>query len=246
MTTIDVFEVAGTLGGYQSSASQRVSDPTADWLGTGLAGNANFNHIPVDYPAAVYPMGPSINTGVKNLTAAINSAANPFILVGTSQGACVIADVYDQLRSGNLTSHRSNLLAGITFGNPRRQAGHSFTGGTDPGGVGADKKPLADTEDLWWDFAVPGDPISTVGVHPFTGAKAYWMHQCWEALLGNIPLLNGNILALAPTVFDAATSMGPTEPHGEWGVWDPINMGRCSATGGKSCYQLALAYILTI
>ena len=58
---------------------------------------------------------------------------------------------------------------GYTFGNPWRMRGHTFPGGTDPGGRGIASTNLTAAQipkdangiDTWWDFANPGDLYTT-------------------------------------------------------------------------------------
>src|SRR6185437_12558103 len=45
----------------------------------------------------------------------------------------------------------------------RRQAGHTIPGGIDPGGHGIVTPNLADTEDIWWDFAAGKNMIGSPG-----------------------------------------------------------------------------------
>lgn len=162
------------------------------WALTGTD-QSRFEWINVPYPAAQYPMGPSVSTGATWLINQIKQTPGPFILIGDSQGCQVAAAVYDELRFGTLKSRRQDLLAALAYGNLRREKGHTFPGYPDPapGTSGMcdvslmTKAPyknsanfdnpaggnLIDTEDLWWDFCVAGDyyactPIDGVTVVP--------------------------------------------------------------------------------
>jgi len=104
---------------------------TSDWLSNALDPD-RFTWQLVDYPAWTYPMETSINVGVEMMAELIASTTTDFVLVGTSQGADVISNVYDELRTGALTAYRSRLRAGVTFGNPMRQAGHTFPAAPTP------------------------------------------------------------------------------------------------------------------
>lgn len=77
----------------------------------------------IEYPAAVFPMGTSIDIGVANVISQINNlpAGTPFALGGYSQGASVMSKVYTQIRSGSLTSRAASFKGGVMFGNPSRQ-----------------------------------------------------------------------------------------------------------------------------
>lgn len=151
---ITVFEVGGTnMVGYtgleESPSTVR-----------GLVQSDNVTWKVVPYPATI-PFRPSWEQGVDTLIDMINETPGRFILVGTSQGAIVTSLVYDQLRTGSLTARRGDLLAGFTFGNPMREAGHTFPDGYDPGGQGIQSFHLSNTESLWWDMANRGDVITS-------------------------------------------------------------------------------------
>lgn len=138
-----------------------------------------FEWINVPYPAAQYPMGQSVYYGAQWLMNQIRETPGPFILIGDSQGCQVAGAVYDELRFGSMQDRRSDLLAGVMFGDLRREKGHTFPGYPDPnpnssgmcdvslmttGPYAGSANPydptignLVDTEDLWWDMCVAGD-----------------------------------------------------------------------------------------
>jgi hypothetical protein len=136
--------------------------------------------VPIDAPWSFGPIPPgaptspsyvqSVEIAVTNATAWID--ANPhqtFGLGGYSQGAEAASRILAEIMTGSLQSARPNLIGGYTFGNPWRLTGHTFPGGTDPGGRGiastnltAEQIPKdADGVDAWWDFANPGDLYTT-------------------------------------------------------------------------------------
>src|SRR5262249_11915723 len=103
------------------------------------------------------------------------------------QGAGIVATVYDEIRYRSLKSRRADFLGGVAFGNPRRQAGHTFPHCPNPGGHGiawdiarADYL-LSDCEELWWDFAVPGDQAACT---PDSQA-GQWETAIYQSLLSN-------------------------------------------------------------
>ena len=253
---ITVYELSDTLGRYQRSDSTLTTDPDLDWLHDGLASNAMFTHVPVFYPASVWPMPWSIRQGVEATIAAISATPGPFILVGTGQGAVVVSDVYDQIRSGSLWSRRSDFLAGITFGNPRRPRGHTFPGCPDPGGWGVHDELLLNPEPHWWEFAIPGDPLSCVGTLPWAGTNNEWITTSWRRMRDD--RWDGTLGRLIALIFDppmdiiriASTLLNRWQnidchPFNAWGLYDPINQGLSQITGGGSCYATALSYILS-
>jgi hypothetical protein len=121
-----------------------------------------FDWIPIDYPATMFPMGPSIDKGVAKLIEQIKSRPGKFALVGYSQGGIVISTVYNELRFGSLQDRRQDLVAGVALGNPMREAGHIVPGGSDPGGHGIMAQRLVNTEPLWWEICNRSDIACTV------------------------------------------------------------------------------------
>lgn len=148
-----------------------------------------FQRVP--YPAQMLFMGPSIELGVDWVINQIlaTPAGTPFALGGYSQGAAVMSRVYNECRQGRLADRRADLRAMVTFGNPMREANHTFplssgySGAADiPGSTrgGHGSFPAAsdvatsdqyvrrfarlqNTDDLVWDFTMPAEVISGVG-----------------------------------------------------------------------------------
>jgi hypothetical protein len=129
----------------------------------------SFGPIPPDAPTAP-SYAESVQIAVNFATAWIN--ANPkqtFALGGYSQGAEAASRVLAEIMTGSLQWARPNLIGGYTFGNPWRLTGHTFPGGTDPGGRGIANINLtaaqipkdANGVDTWWDFANRGDLYTT-------------------------------------------------------------------------------------
>ena len=136
--------------------------------------------VPIQAPWTFGPIPPgaplspsyaeSIRIAVTNATTWITAhPQQTFALGGYSQGAEAASRVLAEIMTGTLQWARPNLIGGYTFGNPWRLRGHTFPGGTDPGGRG-----IADTNltaaqipkdangiDTWWDFANPGDLYTT-------------------------------------------------------------------------------------
>lgn len=103
-------------------------------------------------------MGASINDGVAKVIARINALppGQPFAIGGYSQGAAVMSSVYNELRTGSLTSRMPDFIGGVMFGNPRRQINfRGEIGGTWSGA---------------WD--VPGSNTGGHGSFPSTGSHA--------------------------------------------------------------------------
>ena len=148
-----------------------------------------FQRVP--YPASTLFIGPSIEVGVEYVINQIlqTPIGTPFALGGYSQGAAVMSRVYSECRQGRLVDRRADLRAVVTFGNPMREAGHTFPNSSGYSGAcdifgdttqGFGAFPaikdidifspyirrfarLQDTEDLVWDFTMPNEVISGVG-----------------------------------------------------------------------------------
>lgn len=117
-----------------------------------------FDARKVAYPAAMLPLSLSMDVGITNTIAAINAlpAGKPFAIGGFSQGAAVMSGVYNEIRSGSLTSRANSFLGGTVFGNPRRQINYrGSVGGTWSGTL-----------------ANPGSTTGGHGVFPLTGNYA--------------------------------------------------------------------------
>jgi hypothetical protein len=116
-----------------------------------------------EYPARVFPMGPSVKIGVdEGVNLVLQAEARPavnvpdgYALFGYSQGAWLVSDLLDEFRTGRLKHLRSKLMAGGTFGNPRRAL-------DDKGGRGISDKPIVGTPDFWVDEFDPGDIYANV------------------------------------------------------------------------------------
>jgi len=147
---ITVYTVAGTgvdmWTGYPADVG-RAMDP------------AVYYWQPVAYPAKPFPMGKSARAGEDELVRLmeLRQPADPFVLVGYSQGAMVTSRILRRILGGDLKAYRGGLLAGVTFGNPLREKGHTFPGGVDPGGHGLDPNLLEGTPFWWHDYAIAGD-----------------------------------------------------------------------------------------
>ena len=190
-------------------------------------------------------MGTSINDGVSKVIARINALppGQPFAIGGYSQGAAVMSTIYNELRTGSLTSRFPSFLGGVCFGNPRRQVNHrgeiggSWSGawdvpGSNTGGHGSFPAtgPWARLSGCdptkWIEFAAPDDIITSTGDSP-TGTL--WTRgndallnliQSQYAFPAVIEFITGGVLGILPPVFrDVVESLVP-----EWNDFtDAIN-----------------------
>lgn len=81
---------------------------------------------PIGYPAAVYPMRPSVIAGAEEVITQIERHPGRFVLCGYSQGALVTNMVWrDEILNpdGRLHHRKDEVLAIITYGDPQRCPG---------------------------------------------------------------------------------------------------------------------------
>jgi pimeloyl-ACP methyl ester carboxylesterase len=243
---IAVYELPGT--GLRFPGINLGGPPlTADWLSTALDHN-KFSWSLTETYDWIFPMGVSIDLTVQEISAKITAnPTQPFILVGTSQGAAVISHLYDALRYGNLRQYNSLFLAGFTFGNPRRQPGHTFpTYNPDPSGAGIDPNQLFHSEARWWDFANPYDPAACCGNTECGGTTVgLWMHNLWQFLNNDFSGLLSDFVEFIENPMNACFgSLGAlwyvftqvVQPAGAhrayWSTFKPLGDGR---TAGQIC-----------
>jgi hypothetical protein len=207
-------------GGYPARVAQQLvaHDPVL------------WNWVPIDYPASGYPIGPSVDDGAGKLIAYINATPGPFVLSGLSQGAMVCSKVYNEIRYGSLRHRRADFVAGVMFGSPAREPGHTINlpGATDPGGGGIQRfylrqsygsqwGVLSDCEDLWWEFANPGDPACTQPDNAGAREVARGFGFIYKGL--TVPGLEAAVELLAAVVLDPL-SVGEAL---KW-VWDILTL----------------------
>ena len=261
-----VFDVAGMSA--KSVATLGLAHPTAQtppsWKLANLVDQNLITIKEVPYPACV-PFNASYQAGAANLISMINNTEGPFAMVGTSQGAMVIASVYDGIRNstGKPYSRNGDFLQGITYGNPCRQRGSIAPGCVDPGGYGinVDSWLQSNVESRrWWDFANPGDPAACNGAgawsvggitYDYRGSIGNWSALPFSEMCRNF---TGNLLAFVaqlqnppPSIFGLAQSLFDTligasaGPHTTYGQVKPN-----STKPTLTCMQLAAEQLTTI
>jgi len=180
---IDLFGIGySTIGGGNNFYIPGVNGGSATW--DGAPKNDPFPSMldPTLFDAkkitpfadALFPMKDSVTQGVASTIAMIKATPGPFCLGGYSQGAMVMSQVYNEIRSGSLTARASDFLGAVTFGNPFREINHTWPGstwsgswdapGSTSGGHGCFPSTyrLSGTEAKWWDFANVNDIITAV------------------------------------------------------------------------------------
>jgi len=162
-----------------------------------------FNWYPVAYNSDAFPLNVGIAAAVDKAVSMILGDSSKIFLIGFGKGAVVASKLYDEFRTGRLMNRRSDLLAIYNFGNPMREAGHTIPGGIDTGGHGiapANER-LVNTEELVWEFAAPGDPISGTG-DDIAGEIASLVYSYYDTLVTSAETLYSMALEiLASPVF---------------------------------------------
>lgn len=235
-------------------------------LGDALEQAGIVEHQPVMYgpggiPSA-FPMQPSIDSGVAELKRLIllRDPSIPWAMVGYSQGAIVTSNIYDEIRNGDLKAYEASFLGGVTFGNPRREKGHTIPGGIDPGGHGIVTPNLVNTEAKWWDFAAgkgmagsPGNDLyTTCGAGESAVAEAD-QEAVWQIVdkgtLSSMKDLATQILKVIPHPLSggigaAQAALGAlgffakgTAPHVNYQFIQPV------AGDPRDCWRMALDYL---
>lgn len=169
---LTVYYVGGTWEQAEGSGGQGVVDPQAllDALNDGNLDWTRVEWVNIPYPGTNQFVQDSIDEGAASVAAQINLTPGKFVLAGGSQGANVISQVYDELRSGSLTGRNSDLVLGVAMSNPRRQQGRGWPGGPVycTSGRGLVEPNLTGTETRWWEWSVSAGTYpandSTTGV----------------------------------------------------------------------------------
>lgn len=249
-----LYTVAGTAAtwdqGYPADLARSVDPDVWEWQG-------------VNYPATAFPMETSIAAGEAELYNLITKKYpdRTFAMIGYSQGAIVTSNIYDRLRNKDMQQYRNNFIGGVTFGNPRREEGHTIPGGIDNGGHGIVTPNLVNTEALWWDFAddssmagSPGDDLYCKTGKGENALAVEDMEAVWsivntgsfksilglaEEVLKILPNpINGGIAAIEAAfhALDFFVAEGIT-PHTSYQSVCPI------AGDPRDCWRVALDYL---
>lgn len=169
---------------------------------------------PVAYPAATFPMGPSVDAGVAELVRLISITPGKFAIGSYSQGSLVSCKVWrDHILNpnGDLHHRLPDMIGHVTYGNPMRcpgiANGNAYAGqalpakldGQTTGGIaGPDCLTAEQTPDFMLDFANDGDLYASapVGANPWT-AESNAGHD--ETMIYNI-VQNFNLANVAAIV----------------------------------------------
>lgn len=152
------------------------------WVGpdadTARAVEGKWRWQPCAYPAAPFPMGPSINAGKASVQEQFNRAEKDFMLrqqverngaglVGYSQGAVITSETWEfDIKPDNGALHwaKDHMIKAVTWGNPSRELGKVYPdfGGSpvapaNTSGVAYIDDRMHDTPSWWRDYAHQGD-----------------------------------------------------------------------------------------
>jgi hypothetical protein len=148
-------------------------------IGNSLNPNV-WTHQPIGYDTSPFPMMPHVALGEAEVVRQLNlyrCQERTWGMVVYSMGAIVGSNILDRLgitktpgATADLAAFADTFIAGSTFGNPRREAGHTLPGGIDPGGQGIVTPTLVGTPDFWWDFACGKTMAGSPGQDTYTTA----------------------------------------------------------------------------
>ena len=223
------------------------------WL---MLDNQDWDARKIAYPASIWPMNASIATGVALTKAAINAlpSGTPFCLGGYSQGAAVMSDVYDALRTGDMTSKLSQFKGGVMFGNPRRQqnflapgltwSGAAGQAGTTTGGSGIFPTRLASCEaGKWLEFVNYNEVITSIGTDA-AGAGLRSLVGFLTGLSDPITAIQGALTTDWTAGLNLAGLVGSLG-HMAYPTSAPMT-SLTAVTGTKTSYELALDFLATV
>jgi hypothetical protein len=224
-------------------------------------------HQPIGFDTRPIPMNRGVQTGITELirqldmprgSRGLTCTTLPWMYGFYSMGALAGMAVVDRVLHGDLDRFKATYQGGYTFGNPRRQNGHSFPGCLNSSGEGIATPTDHDMPDVHWDFAASkdmpgsgGDDLYTKMADDENARTVRNMRAVWDIINKGNPLsLTAAILLLLahPTFqggWDAAAAaikalnffvVKQTGPHVHYGTTLPI------ANDSRDCWELARAH----
>lgn len=168
-------------------------------------------HQPIGYNTNPIPMNTGVQDGIGEFIRQLgmprgaqgkNCTVLPWGGIFYSMGALVGMAVLDRVLHGDLQQYKSTYIGSATFGNPRRQEGHTFPGCINSDGMGISQPNDHDLPDTHWDFAaskvMPGssgdDLYTKIGGPGEDAATQADMRAVWDIVN------KGNPLSLAEAV----------------------------------------------
>lgn len=215
----------------------------------------------VSYPAATFPMGPSVKQGVEEMVRLIAQKPGTFALIGYSQGAIVTCKLWrDEIMNpnGRLHDRLGDIFAHVTFGNPMRCPGIANGNGLAKlpppenefgyltGGI-AGPDDLTPWQTMGWhmDFAHNGDLYATCPTGPDP-----WSNEAppGEMQTGVYKMVQGELAGDESIMQQVGEIL--TDPLGEMvplimAIADGIQFAANAGTHGyEDCRQVAIDYLI--
>lgn len=214
----------------------------------------------IDYPAAAFPMGPSIQAGADTCERILLSIpyGTPFMLGGYSQGAAVMSHVYRRLKesTGSLHSFFPFFKGATLFGNPMREINFtapevSWSGawdvpGSSFGGGGCFPDLLTGCEyGKWREYVNVNEVITSTG----TSTQGTNWRNAVGWLTGQISPADAVAGLVSGAYFDGIGAAGAIGDYGHVRYPDnpPMStVGQTFPDGTYTSYELALTYIESV
>jgi hypothetical protein len=226
-------------------------------------------HQPIGYNTNPIPMKIGVQDGINEFirqlgmprgARGLNCTVLPWTYVFYSMGALVGMAVVDRVLHGDLGRFKSTYLGGATFGNPRRQEGHTFPGCMNSDGMGISQPNDHDMPESHWDMAasavMPGsggdDLYTKIGIPSENPATQANMRAVWDIVneLNPLTLAEAVLMLLAHPTFEGGYAAAvaalhaldffvvkQTGPHVRYQFTLPI------ANDPRDCWELARGHV---
>jgi hypothetical protein len=216
----------------------------------------DFEYIPVVFTEPLFTLGAAHAVGYAQARYVVLGLEDDtdLILMGSSEGAAVMADIYDDLRTGDLSGRTGDLLGAVSIASPRRGTNRTFTDpvyGLHPNPLvnssGMSENPLVGTEDKYWEFALANDPVTCLLNTSDHTEQAYWSRQFYAcvSLNNDVATVSAQAAAEGPEENSACSlawwellsmAFGGTG-HGQYGSTKPF------PADTRNWYQVGVDYI---
>lgn len=189
-------------------------------------------HQPIGYNTKPIPMRTGVQDGIGEFirqldmprgSRGLNCTVLPWAGIFYSMGALVGMAVLDRVLHGDLGRFKATYIGSATFGNPRRQEGHSFPGCLNSDGMGISEPNDHDMPDVHWDFAaskaMPGssgdDLYTKIGIPGENAVTQKDMRTVWTIVnTGNpLSLMEAVLMLLAHPDFSGGYSAAVAALH---------------------------------
>jgi hypothetical protein len=152
---------------------------------------------PIGYDSKPTPMKPGIDQGTAEFVRQLLEVHPTGLFMGIfySEGAIIGSNILDILRDPSSPIHHryKDFIAAVTYGNPRREQGHTFPGGIPVSGFGIVEPNLEFTPTWWWDFANGSEIPGSAGEDLYTtcsdasGQTLKNMRDVWKSIYTGDP-----------------------------------------------------------